>query len=388
VSAQIAVVAGAIATKLRNGGEAWVRLTWALGLRELGFDAYIVERVDDATPERTEYFLEVADRFGFTGRACLLKADWEAAAGLEPAEIQRVLADTELLVNVSGHLPLDGPAGKARRKLYVDVDPVYTQVWHEQGADVALDGHDAHVTVGLAIGSAGSAIPAGGIDWIPMPPPVVLSEWPLAPVPADPRFTTVGSWRGGYGRLEHCGRLYGQKAHEFRKLIDLPRRSPHSFELALQIEPEDTADREALVAAGWRLVNPLAVAGTPDAYRAYIQGSAAELSTAQGVYVETGSGWFSDRTAQYLASGRPALVQDTGLGDALPTGKGLLTFSTLDEAVAGADDITRDYDAHAQAARRLAEEYLDAAILLGRLLDQLDGVRGQSTTAARAGARP
>ena len=200
----------------------------------------------------------------------------------------------------------------------------------------------------------------------------MLGEWPLTPVPAQPRFTTVASWRGGYGRVEHAGRLHGLKAHEFRKVVDLARRSPHVFELALDIDPADAEDRAALVAAGWSLVDPAKLTADPESYRRYIQESGAEFSVAQGIYVETGSGWFSDRTAHYLASGRPALVQHTGINGHLPIGKGLLTFATLDEAIQGADAIMDDYPAHSEAARALAERYLDADVVLGRLLEHLD----------------
>jgi hypothetical protein len=256
--------------------------------------------------------------------------------------------------------------------VYVDVDPGYTQLWHAQGQANGLRGHDAFVTVGLAIGSDTCSLPSGGLHWLGMPPPVVLGEWPVAPVPARPRFTTVASWRGGYGRVEHAGRLHGLKAHEFRKVIELARRSRHVFELALDIDPEDGQDLAALVAAGWSLVDPAKVAADPESYRRYIQQSGAEFSVAQGIYVETGSGWFSDRTAHYLASGRPALVQHTGINGHLPVGKGLLTFATLDEAIQGADEIMDDYATHSEAARTFAEKYLDADVVLGRLLEQLD----------------
>jgi hypothetical protein len=162
----------------------------------------------------------------------------------------------------------------------------------------------------------------------------------------------------------------GLKVHEFRRFIDLPERSDQRFEIALDIHPADGADREALERAGWRIVNPRAVAGDPDAFRAYVQGSGAEFSAAQGVYVHTQSGWFSDRTTRYLASGRPALVQDTGFSRTLPVGDGLVAFRTLEEAVAGAADIAERYAEHCEAARHIAEEHFDAVGVLARFCDQ------------------
>jgi hypothetical protein len=152
-------------------------------------------------------------------------------------------------------------------------------------------------------------------------------------------------------------------------MVELPRLSPQSFEIALQIHPGDSEDRIALEANGWRLVDPRAVAGDPLAYRSYVQGSAAEFSVAHPVYVDTASGWLSDRTVRYLACGRPALVQDTGAGRRYPVGEGLVPFRNIDQAAAGAAAIAGDYEAHAQAARSLAEAYFDSDAVLGRFLE-------------------
>src|SRR5262249_43332716 len=163
----------------------------------------------------------------------------------------------------------------------------------------------------------------------------------------------VGSWRGPYGPIQYAGKTYGIKCHEFRKFIELPRRAATDCELALNIHPADHKDLDALREHGWQIVDPKKVAASPDAYRNYVQSSSAEVSAAQGVYVHSNSGWFSDRTACYLASARPALVQDTGLSRHFPLGEGLLAFRTVEEAVEGAQRITRDYPRHRRAARRL-----------------------------------
>jgi hypothetical protein len=365
VSAPLAVVAGAIAGKLDKGGEAWVRLNWALGLRALGYDVRVVEVVDGEASLRAEAYF--ADALGTVGLDGLLVRDGESGHARALAEL---LAEADVLINVSGHVRLSQVRPRPRQAVYVDVDPVYTQCWAAQGHDVGLAGHDLFVTVGLALGRPTCDVPTLGRDWLAVPPPVCLAEWPAVPPPAGLRFTTVATWRGGYGRLEHGGTLYGQKAHEWRKLVDLPQRSRHPFEIALDIDPSDAADWAALADAGWRLVDP-AVAAAPDSYRRYVQASGAELSVAQGAYVETQCGWISDRTAAYLASGRPGIVQDTGLGQAVPTGAGLLTFRTAEEAAARADEVAAAYEEHANAARRLAERRLDAARVVASVLDRL-----------------
>jgi len=197
----------------------------------------------------------------------------------------------------------------------------------------------------------------------------VLDEWPTAPAADDGRFTTIASWRNPFGRLEYAGRTYGIKLDEFRKLIELPKRSSNRFELALDIHQAERPDLELLRRNGWDIADPRAVAATPEAFRGYVQGSGAEFSVAQGVYVETASGWFSDRTARYLASGKPTLVQDTGFGTVLPVGEGIVPFRTMDEALAGADSIVADHDRHARGARAIAEQHFDSDIVLGRFLE-------------------
>jgi len=274
-----------------------------------------------------------------------------------------------LLLNVGGHLTIEPLKHSARVRIFIDDDPGYTQLWHARGLlGNRLDGHDFHFTFGENIGRPECSLPTGGVDWRALRPPVFLDEWPVIDGSRE-RFTTVASWRGAYGRVEADGHLFGQKAHEFRRFVEIPERTAHKFEIALDIDPSDAADSNLLRNHGWGLVDPRAVAASPDDFRAYVQGSAAEFSVAQGIYVETACGWFSDRTTRYLASGKPALVQDTGFARNLPTGKGLIAFRTLADVVAGAEAIARDYETHAAAARAIAQEYFDSDKVLGHLLE-------------------
>lgn len=351
----LAVVAGALGNRPWNGGNAWTRLSWLLGLRRLGLDVRFTEQLaHDAPAGGFDYIRLVLDQFG------IAQAD-----GVDE------LAEAALLVNIGGHLPLEPPLDRIPAKVYFDDDPAYTQIWHAMGTGAArFEGHDAYYTVGQNVGRAGSAVPAGGIEWRHILPPTVLEEWPVAPVRGT-RFTTVATWRGPYGRVEHEGRTYGLKLDEFRRFADLPRRAPGDFELALDIDPAEERDIALLEAHGWRLVDPRAAAGTPDAFRTYVQGSLAECSVAAGIYVDTRSGWFSDRTARYLASGKPALVQDTGFSETIPTGEGLVAFRTTEEAAEGAARILSDYEHHASAARAIAERWLDSDAVLSGLLEDV-----------------
>jgi hypothetical protein len=367
------VVGGALANKAGSAGEAWVRISWVRGFQQLGLDVRFVEELsgDDVDRAAASWFAEVTTRFGLEGAATLLHAD-EAVVGPGLAELQ-ALAPEATLVNISGHLQTRGLMTAFRRRVMVDIDPGFTQFWHEEGlAGANVEGHDAYFTIGELIGTPDCSIPTGGIEWHHVKPPVVLDDWPAVEAPDFDRFTTVANWRGPLGPIEHGGRTYGLKVHEFRKLIELPRRSRQSFEIALDIHPADAADLQALRDNGWRITDPKAVAGDPDAFRAYVQGSGAEFSVAQGIYVDTNSGWFSDRTTRYLASGRPALVQDTGFSHTLPVGDGLVAFRTLEEALEGATDIVARYPEHSAAARRIAEEHFDAERVLTRFCEHAD----------------
>ncbi|HSC21994.1 MAG TPA: hypothetical protein VLC07_09720 [Solirubrobacterales bacterium] len=370
----VAIVAGALANKPGSGGEAWVRLSWILGLRRLGFDVFFVERLAAGDEVGRRCFEAVAAEFGLEERSGLIDPEGEAYFGMSEATLAEVAAEAEVIFNISGHLGGGPILERPRHRAYIDLDPGFTQIWHadpELAFEVA--GHDSYVTVGLNIGSEGNPIPAGGIGWIPTFPPVVLDEWPAAPAPQQQptRFTTVATWRSPYGQVRIGDQLAGLKHHEFRRFLRLPEEVPEAiFELALDIHEGDAADREALLAHGWKLVSPREAAGSPQAFRSYLQASGAEFSVAQGVYVEGRTGWFSDRTAAYLASGRPALVQETGI-ERLPAGEGLLTFSNSEEAAAGARRLAEDPARQAMAAREIAERHLDSDLVLGALLERI-----------------
>jgi hypothetical protein len=374
------LVGGAIANKLRNGGEAWVRLSWIRGLQRLGLDVWFVEQIDAATcvaddgspapfaeSANRRYFDAVVDEFGLAGRASLLYEGGTEASGVPLADLVDVAAEAALLVNISGHLEVPGLMRALRRKAYVDLDPGFTQFWHADGW-TGLAGHDSYFTVGENIGAPECEIPTGGIEWRPVPPPVVLGDWPATGNGELGRFTTIGAWRGAFGVIERNGRTYGLKVHEFRKMIELPAKVPLEFEIALDIYPGDDADRESLEQHGWNLVRPADAVPGPAEFRRYVQGSGAEFSVAQGVYVDTNSGWFSDRSVRYLASGKPALLQDTGFSRNYPVGEGLVAFRTLEEAAAGAEAIASEYAAHSKAARALAEDRFDSDRVLPRFL--------------------
>ena len=376
------IVSGALANKHRHGGEAWVRLNWLLGFRALGFDVHFIEQiagescVDEhgarasfADSANLAHFRNVTKEFGLEEHATLICDGGTEIFGLGKSKLRELAADADLLVNISGHLTFPPVFERVKRRAYVDIDPGFTQFWHAAGNKGArLDGHDCFFTIGENIGAPDCPIPTCGVEWLRTRPPVVLDQWPCVRRGFE-RFTTVASWRGAFGPVQFGDMTFGQKVHEFRKFIGLPRRAGYRFGIALDIHPSEERDIAALHANGWHLEDPVRVAGTPSAFREFIQRSSAEFSVAQGIYMQTNSGWFSDRTAHYLASGRPALVQETGFSRHLPTGEGLLAFRTLDEAIAGAEMIASDYETHSRAARAVAENFFDSRKVLRQFLD-------------------
>jgi hypothetical protein len=381
----IIVVSGAIANKYRNGGEAWVRLSWILGLKQLGFSVHFLEQIQpehcvDANGAVTDfensvnlaYFKQITQQFGLSSTATLIYNKGEQTAGVAYTELLDLAEAADLLVNISGHLTLEPLMRSLGRKAYIDIDPGFTQFWHAAGdTGVHLEGHDFYFTIGENIGTPTCSIPTYDIHWRRIRQPVVLEHWPIWSQVACDRFTTVASWRGPYGPIQYDGKTFGLKVHEFRKFIELPRQAEQTFEIALNIHSTDEKDLKLLRHYGWQIVNPQEVAADPEVFRRYVQGSGAEFSVAQGVYVETESGWFSDRTVRYLASGKPVLVQDTGFSRHYPVGEGLVAFRTLEQAVASAEQIVSNYDTHCRAARALAEAYFDSDKVLGRLIEEV-----------------
>lgn len=373
----VAIVAGALANKPNSGGEAWVRLSWVLGLRRLGWDVWFVERLPSGDPEGQWFFEQVVSEFGLGERAALLGAGGEPLFGPGEAELGEVASEAEALFDVSGHLGAGPILAAPRTRVYVDLDPGFTQAWHaDPEIDFSVAGYDRYLTVGQNVGKSGCPVPTGGIEWVPTLPPVLLDEWGPAPRPSGPlRFTTVATWRSPYGGLVIDGREMGLKHHQFRRLAELPERVPGAkFEIALAIHPGDAADLELLRSHGWEIVDPREVAGTPAAFRDYVYLSGAEFSVAQGVYAEANTGWFSDRSAAYLASGRPALVQGTGWQaslstDGLQSRPGVVAFDDVEGAFEGAEAIAAEWDERSHGARAFAERHLDSDRVLSRVLE-------------------
>jgi hypothetical protein len=363
-----------------QGGIAWVMLHFFLGLRRLGHDVFFFEQCDAShlrpsgvpleRSENASYFKGVTSRFGFEPDSCLWLAGTKETIGRDYDEVLAIARNADLLVNISGVLKEEELLEQVSTRVLVDLDPAFSQLWHEEGIDMGFSNHTHHVTVGQAIGTPDCPIPTGGISWIPTLQPVVLDLWSRSSRVTEDAFTTVANWRG-YGSAMYEGVHYGQKAHSLRKFISLPKDTGERFLLAMAIDPGEEKDVEALAENGWEIVDPMTVAKGPADYQSFVQGSRAEFGIAKSGYVASRCGWFSDRSACYLASGRPVLAQDTGFSRFLPTGEGLFAFETTEDIGAAIAELNQHYERHADAARGLAEEYFDSDKVLARMLESI-----------------
>lgn len=405
------ILAGSLAQTARKGGLTWCFLQFLLGFRRLGWEVLFLDRLEPemcvdekGQPAALEgsvnlaYFRKVMKSFGLEERYSLSYDGGKRTLGIPWEQVVKAAGEAAGLLNVMGYLHDEEILGRVRRRVFVDIDPGFGQMWRDLKLHDPFAGHDAFVTLGCNIGRPDCRIPTCGLTWITMPQPVVLEHWPLTPAAignrlsavgqpkadcrlptADCRlaFTSIGAWRGPNGPIEYQGRTYGLRVHEFRKFVTLPALCPSTrFEMAFDIHPADGKDIQLLRDNGWGLVDPTTVAGSPEAYRQYIAGSKAEFMVPKQMYVDTRSGLLSDRSVYYLASGKPVLAQDTGIKHLYPTGEGLLTFSTLQEAAAGVEAINSDYQRHARAAREIAVEYFDSDKVLSKLLADL-GIAAQ-----------
>ena len=369
------VVAGMIAGVPGQGGAAWAILQYVLGLLRLGHDAYLVEPVDDLDPTRTSYFGAVLRAFGLGGRAALVDERNRRCAGMSYEEVAAILRGADLLLNVAGMLRSEELVACADCRVYLDLDPAFTQLWYQQGVDVGLEGHDQFVTVGHGLGSRACQVPTCGRTWLATVPPVVLDRWLPVDETTGAAWTTVANWRS-YGSIVADGVHYGQKAHSFRDLMPLARCMGDPPVVALAIDPTERRDLTAFRRHGWTLVEPSRVACTPQRYRDFIRTSRGELCVAKSGYVVSRSGWFSDRSTCYLAAGRPVVAQNTGFSDYLPVGEGLLAFDDVDGACGAIAEVESAYDRHCAAARALAGDLFDSDRVLTDLLDHLAAGRG------------
>jgi hypothetical protein len=390
------IITGFIGQQRLLGGVAWDYLNVILGMKRLGHDVYYIEDSgcwpynDDGGPSGDDWkdrnpsatvksLSKVMSAFNLDNKWAYhfpAKSEWFGVANIERNQI---IESADVLINVAGTLEKPWDYRKIKRLIYIDTDPVFCQIGAEIGADSIimrqrLDAHDVFFTVGECL-NVNDEIPKAGYKWNTTKHPIVLDQWRDKPLSTN-GFTTIMNWTS-YESITYRTRSYGQKDAEFMKFINLPQkvfptslevalykprvRSPQSFSIQVPLDRLETS--------GWKIVDASEVCPDFHSYRRYIHRSKAEWSVAKNGYVVGRSGWFSGRSACYLAAGRPVVVQDTGFSGVLPVGQGVIGFSTFDEAEAGIREVETNYQRHGKAAQDIAEAYFDSDKVLNRLLD-------------------
>jgi len=375
------IVVGSFMVRFPLGGYFSWTLQWLAGFKRLGHDVYFFEksawgnscydpsrnRMTDDCTYGTRALNNFLGDYGLAGNWCYVDHR-SRYHGLSARRAREVFETADLFLDIGGHNDWFAEAPGKGLRVYVDGEPGYYQMDMVRSiAEGEPQSHyDYFYSVGQNIGTPRSTAPAAGQLWRHVFYPVLPDLFPVRPAPADAPFTTVMSWENN--PIEFEGVSFGQKPMEFPKFLDLPRRTSMPLELA--VGGTEVPEKE-LRSHGWRLTDAGEVTLTFDAWRDYIRNSRGEFSVCKNIYVATNSGWFSDRSACYLASGRPVVMQDTGFSDHLPCGKGLFAVSTVDEAAAALEEVTHDYARHSRAARAVALEFLDSRKVLSRFLREL-----------------
>ena len=363
------------------GGIAWHYLQYVAGLARLGHEVFFFEDSDDypscydpvrnVTDANPAYGLAfAADAFTRLGLgARWVYYDGHRGSWLGPAAsvALQVCAGADVVLNLSGVNPLRSWMECVPVRALVDTDPVFTQVRHltNPAARARAAAHTVFLSFGANIGQSGCTVPADGFPWQPTRQPIVMDAWTCAPGPATGPLSTVMQW-DSYPSVEHEGTYYGVKSSSFLPFADIPALCGDRFELALGCP---SRVRDDLTTRGWTVLDPRGPTRDPWTYQDYIARSKAEFSVAKQAYVVTRSGWFSERSAAYLASGRPVVVQETGFSRWLEPDAGVLAFSSPEEAVSQLESLNRSYDHHCRAARTVAGDHFGSTHVLGHLLD-------------------
>jgi len=364
-------------------GIAWQALHYLVGLERLGFEAWYVEnhganpydpRINSVTMDcayNVAYLKRALERFGLGARWAYWDAINDVYHGLSRERVTALLRDSDALINLCGATKLREEHMACPRRIMVDTDPVYEQIKYakaDPGARAYLDAHTHFFTYGENVGGPGWIVPLCGVPWKATRPPVVLDLWPEAPG-EPPCFSTIATWENKGKDIEFDGQSYVWSKHvNFLRFLDLPQRTQQCFTMAM-LPPSDAV--EARVSSqGWRLVDPRPISEGLEAYGDFIRGSRGEFTVAKDIYVRPKSGWFSDRSVCYLASGRPVVTMATEFARFYPVGEGLLEYADTAGAVAAIASVNADYKRHAHAARRLAAEFFASDRVVGKMMQE------------------
>ncbi|MDE3066731.1 MAG: hypothetical protein KGJ60_04180 [Verrucomicrobiota bacterium] len=356
-------------------------LHYLVGLRRLGYDPYYIEdsarwiydpRLNDLSPDATgniQTVLPALQAHGFGGRWAFRGNYPDGRCyGMSEVQIKQLYREADAFLNITGAQEIRDEHRAIPRRIYVESDPFALQVKAAKGDAGTINmlaAHDTLFSFGENLGAPDCGVPVEKCRWLPTRQPVAL-EWWDGPVRGGDTFNTITTWHNKGKDIEWRGeKWYWTKDREFEKFLDLPKRRPVKFELAATVDDEVKA---LLNRHGWLQRNSIEISRDPDRYRDYIRRSRGEFTVARDQYTRPHTGWFSDRSACYLAAGRPVITQETGFSKFLPTGKGLFGFKTMDDILKAVDVIEGDYEGHCRAAREIAAEFFAAERVVGDLM--------------------
>jgi len=366
-------------------------LHYLLGLRRLGYDVYYVEDTthglyDPASDASVtdplanlRHVVPLLEAYGFADRWALRCCyPGGGCFGMSEQRILGLYREADAYLNVTGSLEVRDEHLACRRRIYVESDPCAAQMLVAKGNRWIIDqlaAHDVHFSFGENLGAPDCAVPIERFTWLPTRQPVALDLWQRDADSAGKAYTTITTWRNKGKEVTFDGEIYRWTKHlEFLKFIELPRRCPARLELGLNASGRlvEQDHLEQLADHGWHVVDGSRISARLETYRSFIRGSRGEFTVARDQYVRPRTGWFSDRSACYLAAGRPVITQDTGFGKHLPTGRGLFAFTTLEDVVQAIEVVETDYAAACRAAHAIAAEYFDAERVLASLMARAD----------------
>jgi hypothetical protein len=363
-------------------GIAWQAMQYVLGLEQLGFECWYVEDhgANPYDPRQNSVVMDcdynvatvrrMMARSGLEGRWAYWDAINDVYHGLSREDVRRLYRECDAVINLCGATRLRDEHMAAPVRIMVDTDPVFEQIRYAE-ADAAsrayLDAHTHFFTYGENVGGPGWIVPLCGVPWQPTRPPVVLEEWPFAES-AGEAWTTIATWENKGKNIDYGGESYVWSKHvNFLKFLEAPNETGEKFLMAM-LPPDGSVERRVRE-AGWELTDPRPVSATMEDYAGFIRGSRGEFTVAKDIYVRPNSGWFSDRSVCYLASGRPVIMMKTGFSRFYPAGEGLFEFTRMEEVAEAVRAVRREPARHGRAARHLAEEYFSSRVVLGGLVD-------------------
>lgn len=386
-------------------GVSWQVLHFLEGFRRLGHDVYYIEdtggwayhplrtnadhEAEDAYEINLQYAVShvarVMSSHGLEDRWAYRSRVDDRIFGLSKTQVSNAFENADALVNLTGSTQLLEEHARVPVRIYIETDPVLPQIEVAQGDRKRIDllsAHTHHFTYGENLGAPDCGVPVTRFKYLPIRQPIVLDWWTTDAQPGSalndrpevrPYFTTIAKWRQPGKDIDWNGETYSWSKHvEFLKFIDLPRRSKQEFELALAWQ--DEKDQQAipqLKSHGWRIIDGISLSLDTAPYREYILRSRGEFTVAKDQNIRLRSGWFSDRSACYLAAGKPVVTQDTAFGNILPVGRGLFAFRNMDDILTAIETIEGDYDRHSRAAREIAQEYFATENVLRSLMERV-----------------